>query len=143
LAEAETALEDTELVAPAAGTVRTRAVEPGTIVAAGSPVFVVSVKEPVYIRAYIPETQMGRIQPGMPVRLETDSRPDEPYRGHIGFISPRAEFTPKTVQTEALRTNLVYRFRVVLEESDRKLRQGMPVTVVIEDPAKPADQKAE
>lgn len=139
LAEARTALEDTALTAPTAGTVLTRAVEPGTIVAAGSPVYVISVEEPVYIRAYIPESDLGRIEPGMPVRVRTDSRPDTPYRGHIGFISPRAEFTPKTVQTEALRTNLVYRFRVVLDEDDTLLRQGMPVTVLIEQEDKPAD----
>jgi HlyD family secretion protein len=65
----------------------------------------------------------------MQARVYTDSRPHEPYRGHVGFISPKAEFTPKNVETTDLRTRLVFRFRVVVENPDQGLRQGMPVTV--------------
>ena len=64
----------------------------------------------------------------------TDSAPRQPYRGQVGFISPEAEFTPKTVQTEELRTRLVYQLRVVVANPDRGLRQGMPVTVRLQPP---------
>jgi HlyD family secretion protein len=65
----------------------------------------------------------------MPAFVTTDSVPDRPYSAHIGFISPTAEFTPKTVETREIRTNLVYRLRVVVDNPDGGLRQGMPVTV--------------
>jgi HlyD family secretion protein len=77
------------------------------------------------------------------VEVTTDSRPDAPYAGRVGFISPVAEFTPKSVETEALRTDLVYRLRIVVEDADDGLRQGMPVTVTLpsggaDAPAAPA-----
>jgi HlyD family secretion protein len=61
----------------------------------------------------------------------TDTRPDRPYRGRVGFVSPVAEFTPKTVQTPELRTDLVYRMRIIVDDADEGLRQGMPVTIRI------------
>lgn len=67
--------------------------------------------------------------PGREVLLYTDSRPDTPYHGTIGFVSPTAEFTPKSVQTPQLRTDLVYRLRIVVSDPDEALRQGMPVTI--------------
>ena len=77
------------------------------------------------------EPDLGRIHPGMKVRLYTDSRQDRFYTGQIGFVSPRAEFTPKSVETKELRTALVYRLRIVVADPDEGLRQGMPVTVKI------------
>ncbi|MCK9516443.1 MAG: secretion protein HlyD, partial [Ottowia sp.] len=79
------------------------------------------------------EPDLGRIAPGTAVRVKSDSS-DKIYRGQIGFISPRAEFTPKTVETTDLRTDLVYRLRVVIEDedADAALRQGMPVTVEVD-----------
>ena len=65
----------------------------------------------------------------MPALVATDTAPDRPYSAHVGFISPTAEFTPKTVETREIRTNLVYRLRVVVANPDGGLRQGMPVTV--------------
>ncbi|MNU03140.1 putative efflux pump membrane fusion protein [compost metagenome] len=61
--------------------------------------------------------------------IETDSRPGKPYHGKIGFVSPTAEFTPKSVETPDLRTDLVYRLRIIVNDADDALRQGMPVTV--------------
>ena len=81
------------------------------------------------MRTYVNERDLGLIRPGMPAAVITDSAPDRPYSGHIGFISPTAEFTPKTVETRELRTDLVYRLRVVVDNPDGGLRQGMPVTV--------------
>jgi len=93
-----------------------------------------SLDTPVWIRAYIEEPNLGRISPGMAAQVYTDSRPQQPYPAKVGFISPEAEFTPKTVQTEELRTRLVYKVRIIAEPTDQGLRQGMPVTVkLLED----------
>lgn len=126
-----TALKDADIFAPADGVILTRAVEPGAIVGTGNTVYTLSLRSPVWVRAYIAEPDMGRIHPGMTVKLATDTRPNAPYEGQIGFISPVAEFTPKTVETPQLRSDLVYRFRVVVRNADEALRQGMPVTVHI------------
>lgn len=135
-AQAATALADTELLAPADGTVIARVREPGSMVVSESMVYSLSLDEPVYVRAYIGESDLGRIAPGAVVRVTSDSS-DKVYRGQIGFISPRAEFTPKTVETTDLRTDLVYRLRIVIAASDKDqgLRQGMPVTIELDDVA--------
>ncbi len=129
LASAELRLADTVLTAPSDGVVITRAQEPGAIVQPGATVLTVSLTRPVWVRAYVAEPSLGLIYPGMKVQVYTDSRPDKPYFGQIGYISPRAEFTPKNVETPELRTSLVYRLRVVVTNADEGLRQGMPVTV--------------
>jgi len=124
-------LEDTEVQAPSDGTVLSRVVEPGAIVASGEPLYIMTVDDPVWVRAYVPEPDLGKIRPGTPAKVFTDSRPDRPYRGQVGFISPSAEFTPKSVYTPDVRTSLIYRIRVVVPEPNEGLRQGMPVTVVV------------
>ncbi len=129
LSSAQLRLEDAQMKAPCNGVVLTRAQEPGAVVQAGTTVLTVSLTRPVWVRAYIPEPDLGRTHPGMKVQVYTDSRPDRPYSGQIGYISPRAEFTPKNVETPELRTSLVYRLRVVVSDPDEGLRQGMPVTV--------------
>ena len=122
-------LSDTVLAAPSAGTLLVRALEPGAIAQPGATVFTLSLDRPVWVRAYVNEPDLGKIAPGIKVEVLTDSRPGRPYAGTIGHISPRAEFTPKTVQTESLRTTLVYRLRITITDPDNMLRQGMPVTV--------------
>lgn len=129
LAQAQLDLHDTTLVAPSAGTILTRAVEPGSMLNAGSTVFTLSLTRPVWVRAYVDEINLQQAQPGQDVLLYTDGRPNKPYHGKIGFVSPTAEFTPKTVQTPDLRTDLVYRLRIIVTDADNSLRQGMPVTV--------------
>ena len=135
-AQATTSLADTELTSPSDGTVIARVREPGSMVASQSTVYSLSLDKPVYVRAYVGEQDLGRIAPGTKVRVKSDSVEKE-YRGQIGFISPRAEFTPKTVETTDLRTDLVYRLRIVIDEADgdAALRQGMPVTIEVD--AKP------
>lgn len=128
LAAARMQLADTALSAPEAGVVLTRAVEPGAIVQSGATALSLSLQSPVWIRAYAPEPELGLVHPGREVLVYTDSRA-EPYHGKIGDVSPRAEFTPKSVETATLRTSLVYRFRVIVRDADEGLRQGMPVTV--------------
>jgi len=132
VAQATTSLADTELTAPSDGTVIARVREPGSMVASQSTVYSLSLDKPVYVRAYVSEPDLGRIAPGTTVRVRSDTS-DKVYRGQIGFISPRAEFTPKTVETTDLRTDLVYRLRIVIDEadSDGALRQGMPVTIEV------------
>jgi HlyD family secretion protein len=130
-AQAATALADTALLAPSTGTVIARVREPGSMVVSQSPIYSVSLDTPVYVRAYIGEPDLGRIAPGMRVRVHSDSS-DKTYQGQIGFISPRAEFTPKTVETTDLRTDLVYRLRIVVTDADAALRQGMPVTIDVD-----------
>ena len=135
LAQAELNLQDSTLVAPSDGTLLTRAVEPGTVLNEGGTVFTVSLTRPVWVRAYVDERNLDQAQPGRKVLLYTDGRPDKPYHGQIGFVSPTAEFTPKTVETPDLRTDLVYRLRIVVTDADDALRQGMPVTVQFGDEA--------
>ena len=129
LAQARLNLHDTTLTAPSDGTLMTRAVEPGSMLSAGGTVMTLSLTHPVWVRAYIDEKNLGQAVPGREVLLYTDSRPNQPWRGKIGFVSPSAEFTPKTVETPDLRTDLVYRLRIVVTDADDSLRQGMPVTV--------------
>ncbi len=131
LQAANTDMEDTEIIAPNEGIVLTRVQEEGAVVTVGSPVYTLSLVSPVWIRTYISEPDLGRVYPDMKALVYTDSRPDKPYQGHVGFISPVAEFTPKNVETTTLRTDLVYRLRVVVDNPDKYLRQGMPVTVKI------------
>jgi HlyD family secretion protein len=125
-----TALADTELAAPADGVVLARVREPGSMLAQGQPVLTLSLRDPIYVRAYVREPDLGHVRPGARAYVTTDSSPKR-YEGRVGFVSPRAEFTPKSVETASLRTDLVYRVRIVVENADDGLRQGMPVTVSI------------
>ena len=131
LAGAMTSLGDAELIAPDDGMVLTRVEEPGAIVSPGAPVYVLSLRDPVWVRTYVAEPDLGRVFPGMAALVTTDSAPGQPYKGRVGFISPVAEFTPKNVETADLRTDLVYRLRVIVDDPDHGLRQGMPVTVTL------------
>ncbi|MBL0522763.1 secretion protein HlyD [Aeromonas enteropelogenes] len=129
LASAELALADAALTAPSDGILLIRAVETGSMVQAGATAFNLSLTTPVWVRAYVEEPWLGHFPSGARVQLTTDSRPDQPYQGVVGFVSPSAEFTPKSVETPDLRTHLVYRLRIVVQDPDPALRQGMPVTV--------------
>ena len=133
LAQSTLDLHDTVLTAPSDGTLLTRAVEPGSMLSAGSTVMTLSLTHPVWVRAYVDEKNLGQAQPGREILLYTDGRPDKPYHGKIGFVSPTAEFTPKTVETPDLRTDLVYRLRIIVTDADDSLRQGMPVTLSFSD----------
>lgn len=131
----EIKLADTELKSPSDGIVITRALEPGAIVQAGPTVLTLSLEDPVWVRAYVHEPELGKFPPGTKVALHGDGDPNHIFHGTVGFVSPRAEFTPKSVETKELRTSLVYRLRVVVEDSDGSLRQGMPVTLSIDEAA--------
>ncbi len=128
--QVQTQVDDANLFAPSAGVIQTRAREPGAMLAVGAPVYTLTLTDTVYVRAYVGETNLGKLSPGSTVYIHTDSS-SEKYEGQVGFISPRAEFTPKTVETPELRTDLVYRLRIVVANPGQGLRQGMPVTVEI------------
>ena len=129
LAKTQTALADATLLAPSAGIISVRAREAGAMVQAGQTVYTLTLNDPVWIRAYVPQPRLGRIKPGMTVSVSIDSMPGKQYQGTVGFISPDAEFTPKSVQTDQVRDDLVYRIRVIAQDPDNVFRQGMPVTV--------------
>jgi HlyD family secretion protein len=131
LIQAQRDREDAELIAPSAGTVLSRVREVGAIIQAGETVYVLSLTSPVWVRSYVSEPDLGRVQPGMKVEIRSDTPGTPVYVGTIGFISPAAEFTPKTVETRELRTALVYRLRIVVDNPDGALRQGMPVTITV------------
>ncbi len=105
LSLAQRRLRDADIVAPNDGVILTRVREPGAVVGAGQPIYTLSLSSPVWVRTYVAEPDLGSIRPGMPAVVRTDS--GDQYAGQIGFISPSAEFTPKSVETKELRTSLV------------------------------------
>jgi HlyD family secretion protein len=134
---ARTQLARSVLKAPSDGIVMTRVIEPGTVVLPSSAVYSMAITGEVWVRAFVPEPLLARAAPDIEVRIFTDGRPDRPYRGRIGYVSPAAEFTPKTVETPELRTQLVYRIRVRVTDPDGGIRQGQPVTIRLPDVPRP------
>lgn len=130
LEELRNQLGDAELKSPAKSVVRSRLLEPGDMASPQRAVFSLAVFSPKWVRAYISEPDLGRVKPGITAKVYTDSHPDVAVDGTVGFISSVAEFTPKTVQTEELRTALVYEIRVYVQDHEDRLRLGMPATVV-------------
>jgi len=124
-------LNDTKLISPTNGTIITRVYEKGSIVSQGQSVVEIAKDDEYWIRSYISEKYLGLLKLGDEASIYTDNK--KVYKGKISFISPIAEFTPKTVQTEDLRTDLVYRIRIVLESFDDSIKQGMPVTITFEN----------
>lgn len=132
LALARRDLKNASLYAPSAGIIRNRILQVGDMASPQKPVFSVALVDPVWVRAYVSEPDLGRLWPGMRATISTDAFPDKPYEGWIGFISPTAEFTPRQVETPELRTRLVYQVRVFARDPQNELRLGMPATVHID-----------
>jgi HlyD family secretion protein len=122
-------LADADLFAPSDAVVRARILEPGDMSSPIKPVFTLAIINPKWVRAYLSEPDLGKVHPGMKATVQTDSFPDRRFDGWVGFISPQAEFTPKPVETEELRTSLVYEIRVFVHDPDDDLRLGEPATV--------------
>jgi len=122
----------TTLTAPSAGVISVRQAELGEVVAPGTPVVTLADLDHMWLRAYINETDLGRIRWGQQATIRTDSFPGKTYKGHISFISPRAEFTPKSVQTFKERVTLVYRIKIDVENPNHELKPGMPADAEIE-----------
>lgn len=128
----EVDIKDSNIISPVDGVILNRYKEIGSITTAGESVLEIAKTDEFWVRAYIDENHLGDIKPNLKMLIFTDSR-KEPYEGYIGFISPIAEFTPKNIETQELRADLVYSFRVIVKNNDDKLRQGMPVTLQIAD----------
>jgi HlyD family secretion protein len=124
-------LADAQLVAPLDAVVRSRLMEPGEMASPDKPVLSLAIMDPKWVRTYVSETELGWIFPGMSASVAVDSFPNKRFAGWIGFISPVAEFTPKSVETQELRTSLVYEVRVFVKDPDDELRLGMPATVYV------------
>lgn len=134
---AQNQLQYTRIYAPEDGTITVRIQEPGANVTKAQPVYTMAKMSPVWIRAYVSEPDLGNIRYGMKATVLTDTTDPQTgkkreYSGYVGYISPVAEFTPKSVQSTDERTSLVYRIRVYVNEADEYLRQGMPTTVTID-----------
>jgi HlyD family secretion protein len=119
---------DADLKAPVDGVVRSRLLEPGEIASAQRPVVSIAVVDPKWVRAYVSETELARVKPGMKATVSIDGVAGT-LAGEVGFISPVAEFTPRAIQTQELRTSLVYEVRVLVTDAADVLRLGMPATV--------------
>jgi HlyD family secretion protein len=124
-------LADADLIAPADTVVRSRLLEPGEMASPQRPVFDLAISDPKWVRAYLSETDLGKVHPGTEAIVTADGFPGRSFQGWIGFISSVAEFTPKAVQTEELRSSLVYEVRIFVKDPGDELRLGMPATVRI------------
>jgi len=132
LAVSDQELADAELVSPCQAVVRSRLLEPGEMVSPQRPIFNLAITDPKWVRAYVSEADLGKVHEGMKASISTDGFPGQIIPGWVGFISSVAEFTPKAVQTEDLRPNLVYEIRVFVQDARDELRLGMPATVSLE-----------
>jgi HlyD family secretion protein len=128
---AQARLDDGLLVAPISGVVLSENVEAGEYVSAGTPVVTIGVLADVWLRAYITETDLGRVKVGQRARLTTDTYPNRTYDGVVSFIAPEAEFTPKNVQTDQERVKLVYRVKIDAANPSFELKPGMPADAEI------------
>jgi len=138
---ADQRLDDANLYSPDHGVIRKRILEPGDMAFPQTPAITLAFSNPVWVRAYLPETALGKIALGAAATITTDSFPNKTYQGWVGYISPTAEFTPKNVQTEELRTRLVYSVRIFACNPQHELRLGMPATVAIAIDQPPALQQ--
>jgi len=123
---AETQLSYAVLYCPISGIVLVKSGEIGEVVNPGTSVLTLADVDHVWLKAYIPETDLGKVKWGQEVIVTTDLRPKKEYKGRISFISSQAEFTPKQIQTEKERVTLVYRIKIDIPNPDRELKPGMP-----------------
>ena len=132
LAEAESVLTDLTLAAPIGGVITTRVRDAGEVIAAGAPVFDIVDLDRLYLKVYVPESEIGKLRLNLPARVYTDAFPDQPFRARARFIASRAEFTPKEVQTPDERVKLVYAVKLYFDENpDHRLTPGLPADAVI------------
>ncbi|MBM7139084.1 MULTISPECIES: HlyD family efflux transporter periplasmic adaptor subunit [Acinetobacter] len=124
-------LTQTELKSPVNAVVRARLQEVGDMTTAQKAVYTLALTDPKWIRVYVNEQDLSSIKLGGTAQVIRDSDPHQPINGKIGYISSVAEFTPKTVQTEEIRTTLVYEVRVYVNDPNDRLKMGQPVTVKI------------
>jgi len=126
-----TTLSYAELKAPFTGVIAVRAAELGQLAAPGVAIFTLDDLDHIWLRAYINGPDIGKVRLGEDVAVTTDSYPGKIYQGKISFISPQAEFTPKTVETHAERITLVYRVRIDIDNPTHELLPGMPADAAV------------
>ena len=129
-------IAQSELRSPVDGVVRARLQEVGDMTTSSKSVYTIALTDPKWVRVYASETELGQIKMGSTATILRDSQPDQPITGKIGYISSVAEFTPKTVQTEDIRTTLVYEVRIYVNDPNDQLKMGQPVTVNIDQSSK-------
>jgi len=127
----EAQLADTSITSPIDGVVLTKSAEPGEVIAAGTTIVSIGDIDHPWLRAYVNETDLGRVKLGTKVSLKTDSYPGKSYTGTVSFIASEAEFTPKQIQTKEERVKMVYRIKVDVENSAHELKNNMPVDAEI------------
>ncbi|HEY7337856.1 MAG TPA: efflux RND transporter periplasmic adaptor subunit [Bryobacteraceae bacterium] len=120
-------IDDTTVIAPMDGVIEVKSAEVGEVLAAGTTLATLGDLDHPWLRAYVNETDLGRVKLGQPVKLRTDSFPNKDYMGRISFISPEAEFTPKQIQTKEERVKLVYRVKIDVNNNEHELKNNMPV----------------
>jgi HlyD family secretion protein len=123
----KTQIDDTVIIAPLDGVIEVKSAEVGEVLAAGTTVVTLGDLDHPWLRAYINETDLGRVKLNQEARLKTDSFPNKSYMGRISFISPEAEFTPKQIQTKEERVKLVYRIKIDVDNKEHELKNNMPV----------------
>jgi HlyD family secretion protein len=123
--------ENTRLVSPLTGIVLSHNIEPGEYVSPGTPVVTVADTAHVWVRAYVNQTDLGRVRLGQKIAVRTDTFPEKSYEGTVGFIASEAEFTPKTVQTTKERVKLVFRVKIDLANPNDELKPGMSADAII------------
>ena len=128
---ARRALVDASLYSPDNGVIQERILEPGDMATPQLPVYTLAMTDPLWVRVYVKEGDLGKIRPGMRAEVATDSYPNKRYNAWLGYISPTAEFTPKSVETTEVRSSLVYQVRIFVCNPQNELRLGMPATVTI------------
>jgi len=131
LALARVRLSHAVLAAPLSALVLSKNIEPGEVVAPGTPVVTLGDMGDCWLRAYIDETDLGRVKVGQRVRLTTDTFPGKTYEGRVTFVSGEAEFTPRTIQTQKERVKLVYRVKITVANPEMELKPGMPADAEI------------
>jgi HlyD family secretion protein len=124
-------LADTTIVAPIDGVILLKAAENGEVIAAGTTIVTIGDLDHPWLRAYINETDLGRVHLGGAVSLSTDSYKGKKYEGRISFIASEAEFTPKQIQTKEERVKLVYRVKIEVDNTAHELKNNMPVDAEI------------
>ncbi|KAA8734811.1 HlyD family efflux transporter periplasmic adaptor subunit [Acinetobacter qingfengensis] len=125
-------ISQSELRSPVNAVVRARLQEVGDMTTAQKTVYTLALTDPKWVRVYANEKELSHIKMGGTAQVIRDAQPDQPISGKIGYISSVAEFTPKTVQTEDIRTNLVYEVRIYVKDPNDQLKMGQPVTVKIQ-----------
>lgn len=132
LDEAESILKDLTIVAPTNGTVTTRMVDAGEVVAAGAPLLELVDLDRLYLKVYVPEIQIGKVRLDLPARIYTDAFPEQPFEARVRYIASKAEFTPKEVQTPDERVKLIYAVKLYLNDNpDHRLTPGLPADAII------------